>query len=62
MEEKNIIEDISKKGKKYLLQEIKSIDITKDDCYELAALFFVYKFLFMGECDGMCNIFENFKK
>lgn len=27
----DIIEDISKKGKKYLLQEIKSIDITKDE-------------------------------
>ena len=56
MEEKNIIEDISKES------DIFETDDNAPDCYELAAHIFVYKFLFMGECDGMCNIFENFKK
>lgn len=34
----DIIEDISKKGKKYLLQEIKSINITKSELDEIASV------------------------
>ena len=56
MEEKNIIEDISNES------DIFETDVNAPDCCELAALFFVYKFLFMGEYDGMCNVFEDFKK
>lgn len=37
-------------------------DENAPDCYELSALFFVYKFLFGDDYDGLCNISENIKK
>lgn len=37
-------------------------DENAPDCYELSALFFVYKFLFGDEYCEMCNISKNIKK
>ena len=48
MEEKNIIEDISNES------DIFETDDNAPDWCELAALFFVYKFLFMGDYDKAC--------
>ena len=37
-------------------------DENAPDCYELSALFFVYKFLFGDEYCEMCDISKNIKK